>query len=346
MQIDSSIINVTNKIKDFFKRPKSNSICLIIKIMNYFLTKGIIPYNQASILTKIALYFSKDRKYVFSNLIFHSKPLRAKKYFSKINEVEIHSVIQHEAVSYYILAIKSFLYYLDFNLPVTLHDDGSLSDLDIKILKYHIPHINIIKYESAKKEILNKIKKYKYLYKNRNCDTNVYHLITTLDIPFFSKSKKIIYLDSDVLFYGKPQKIINWINDNGKSMCILFQRDYVDAHALTKKELMKYFELEYYPNFNMGILCYFKKSLDFESLNYYFKVLDKLNKIKVPVSDQTYWMIHALKFYDKRIQLNKNYIVSFASEVSHKTVCFHYTSEIRDNIYVEGIQVIFKINII
>lgn len=312
---------------------------LLYSIGKYLSNKFLDEKIKFKLLSKI-LDVSKDHKYIFNKLIVLTKPSLYK--ITNI-DVEIHSVIQHDAVLYYMLCLKSLLHQLNFEPKIIVHDDGSLEKSDMDLLKSHFPNLRICEYEKSTNEVLEQIGRFKSLYINRKNRFNKnWHMLTLLDVPLLARSSKILYLDSDILFYRKPNTLVKWMNDSSDNS-ILYMGDYVHAGVLSIKEIVKYFGVKPIIKLNMGILCYSRKSLNLTEMNNYFKFLSTVKKNNRLLRDQTYWMLHAARHCGAKLPLNSNYIVSFRSKRSSRTVCMHYTSEIRERIYTDGIQLMIQI---
>lgn len=130
--------------------------------------------------------------------------------------LEIHTLICKRDILMAINNFKSLQKFEEFeSLPVYLHDDGSLSDSDIELLS-DIKNVIVIKRADADGEIEQYIKDYPNCMSYRLGDNpiNLWHKIKTFDYFFFSKSKKILGMDTDLLFIRKPENVINLINTN------------------------------------------------------------------------------------------------------------------------------------
>ena len=131
-------------------------------------------------------------------------------------DLEIHTLICNRDLLLAINNFKSLQKFEEFkNVPVFLHDDGSLSDLDIKSLSV-INNVTVIKREEADKAIYEHIKDYKNCleYRLGNNKINLWHKIKSFDYFFFSKTKKVLGVDTDLLFLKKPEDVIKYINSN------------------------------------------------------------------------------------------------------------------------------------
>jgi hypothetical protein len=135
---------------------------------------------------------------------------------NNFEELEIHTLICNRDVLLAINNFKSLQRFDEFkNVPVYLHDDGSLTKSDISLLD-NIKNVILIDRKEADKEIEQYIKNYPNCmsYRLGKNPINLWHKIKTFDYYYFSKSKKILGLDTDLLFMKKPENIINLINSN------------------------------------------------------------------------------------------------------------------------------------
>jgi len=127
--------------------------------------------------------------------------------------LEIHSLICNRDVVMAINNFKSLQKYEEFkNVPIYLHDDGSLTDIDVSLLS-DIKNVTFIDRKWADLEIE------KYIKNHPNClsyrlgasKINLWHKIKSFDYYFFSDSKNILGVDTDLLFMRKPSNVISLI---------------------------------------------------------------------------------------------------------------------------------------
>src|SRR3989304_5329451 len=126
-------------------RPRSWSIISIFYILSSiknFLSKWNLDCwfvrNTKPIISELLL-FSKDHKYVFEKLIFLSKPIKFGKTRS-VKNVEIHSMIGPEAVSFYVLCIRSFIHYSEIAPRIVVHSDRVFQSRYKSLLRRKIPN--------------------------------------------------------------------------------------------------------------------------------------------------------------------------------------------------------------
>ncbi|MFZ2025582.1 MAG: hypothetical protein WAV51_04855 [Microgenomates group bacterium] len=133
------------------------------------------------------------------------------------------SMVSHNHLLLYIVAIKSFTYWSHLHLPTMIIDDGTLTAKDRTLLTYHLKNCLVISKKTADKTAKQ------HLHTYPHCLT--YRLDTTHDIethnqklfdPFLlCKTDYFILLDSDVIFFSRPTAIIDWIKSDKKHIAYM-----------------------------------------------------------------------------------------------------------------------------
>ena len=195
---------------------------------------------------------------------------------NNFKELEIHTLICNRDVLLAINNFKSLQKFEEFNdVPVYLHDDGSLTESDI-ILLGNIKNVVLIRRNDADLDIEKYVKDYPncYNYRLGKNPINLWHKIKTFDYYYFSKTKKVIGLDSDLLFMQKPENVINLINSNTpfyfpdvqSSYCFNEPKDEVSVLKNVNTGLIYIPSPEYY---NIDSLEFALKNLVGKGVNYF-----------------------------------------------------------------------------
>jgi len=122
----------------------------------------------------------------------------------------IHTAVPHRYLYAYLTAIKSFLqYYAD--VAVYVHDDGSLREADKDLIRSHVPGAKIIDRSWADQAFADQVGD-EFLMKVRKSYTSYLKLF---DPTLVSTHKRIIIVDTDVLFLSQPTEIIEWAKNGG-----------------------------------------------------------------------------------------------------------------------------------
>jgi len=166
--------------------------------------RDLIPWS----LTGIDPFLSTYGDFILFHSIQKTSPITVNPNAS----TSIHTIVPHRYLNAYLLAIKSFLrFYSD--IAVYVHDDGSLTPIDITIIKKHIDQVIILKRNEADSYFDDKVND-AFLSKVRKSYTSYLKLF---DPAFRSNSQRIILLDTDTLFIKRPDLIIDWAINGGNS---------------------------------------------------------------------------------------------------------------------------------
>ena len=168
---------------------------------------------------------------------------------------EIHSLVCHRHVYNYILAIKSFLRFYN-DVTIVVHDDGSLTKKDKDTIKKHIRNINIIDRGYADVKINKILDQYPNCRRYRDAFVNALQLF---DYTLLCESNKIVSLDSDILFFKKPDTLIDWLRD-GKNIVYFWEEEPWG----TREFLAKINRDDCFVGVNIGFMCFYKETMNLE----------------------------------------------------------------------------------
>lgn len=122
----------------------------------------------------------------------------------------VHTAVPHRYVFAYLTAIKSLLRYCP-EVAVFVHDDGSLREEDKKLIRAHLPGVRVIDRATADAQFLARVGD-EFLAKVRRSYTSYLKLF---DPTLVSEGRRIIIVDTDVLFLSRPAAILEWIGKGG-----------------------------------------------------------------------------------------------------------------------------------
>lgn len=122
----------------------------------------------------------------------------------------IHTAVPHRYVFAYLTAMKSFLRYCPV-VAVFVHDDGSLREGDKSLIRAHLPGVRIIDRSWADAQFVARVGD-EFLAKVRGSYTSYLKLF---DPTLVSEGRRIIIVDTDVLFLSRPAAIVDWAAKGG-----------------------------------------------------------------------------------------------------------------------------------
>ncbi len=170
--------------------------------MNVSLLKNYLPWS----LRGIGPILNKYGDGILFRAVSSTPPLAT----NPEAETGIHTAVPHRYLYAYLTAIKSFLrYYAD--IAVYVHDDGSLREKDKDLIRTHVPGVQVIDRVWADQEFTERVGD-EFLGKVRNSYTSYLKLF---DPTLVSTRRRIIIVDTDVLFLARPSAIIEWATQGG-----------------------------------------------------------------------------------------------------------------------------------
>ena len=241
----------TNRGVQFFKFLARPPYRLWLRFLRYLHTE----YNSVLLVYNSVLQVILIPKTPAVSCVLHGRP-------------EIHSLVCHRHVYNYILAIKSFLRFYN-DVTVIVHDDGSLTKKDERIIKKHIKNIHIIDRDYADVEINKILEHYPNCRRYRDAFVNALQLF---DYMLLCESNKIVSLDSDILFFKKPDTLIDWLRD-GKNIVYFWEEEPWG----TREFLAKINLDDCYTPMNIGLLCFYKETMNLDLIEQLLSTTEKFD---------------------------------------------------------------------
>lgn len=151
-----------------------------------------------------------------------------------------------------IAALYSFCFW-DNNIYIHYHEDGTLSSADIDLLKNVFPGITIFK----RSEQTLKTKKYLLskglIYAARMHDCFLFS-IKLIDMIIEKRTPDILHIDSDVLFFSKPDEIFEVLKNDDYNGC--FNVDNKDSSTFSSETIAQYIDIPIIQCLNSGLFMH------------------------------------------------------------------------------------------
>ncbi len=251
-------------------------------------------------------YFSRFRHYILQTLgrvlILILPPLRIKHFADFRSLVEVRIITRHTDVLSSICALRSFYQYSRIHTRCHIHIDPSVTRLDTMLLKHYLPFVTLVSYH--KPEIVDNstiLKRLEHVWQGQKL----------LSMVMSKKSKKLIILDSDVLFFQLPKTIISWIKYGNKNM---FMQDSGSFVMFSKGEFRQYFGTERISqNLNTGIV-----GLNEKYSKYEMKKLEEFFRVSPDIIHERLLPDYQTLYLDNNFHLIEQSAFIYLASVSEK----------------------------
>ena len=229
-------------------------------------------------------------------------------------------------------AAKSLMLVTDDPIQWVLHDDGTLSAADVACLHHHLPGSIIVERGEADARAREKLKRYPALLAWRS--TGQVMPLKLLDVAFWARASRLLYVDSDVLFFREPSLLLR--EARAASGPGLFNRDLDSVYPVTPDAVRARFGFELLPRINAGLYVLDRAVVDLEKLESWLAdpFFDGIRD--VPIMDQ---MLHAMLACASETgagYLPDTYDMLFLRPVD-RLVCRHYAGWFRHGFVLEGV---------
>jgi len=216
------------------------------------------------------------------------------------SEIEVHSLVDHGYLIYYLVAIKSLYSFSKRKFSIYCHCcNRNMTKRDVEILKKHVVGVHYIERDFADSEMKQKLASYKLCYKYRIEHEEIIGTSAKLfDQLLISRKNRVILLDADTLFFQIPSEILAWIGSGSQES--LYIKDKVNWYCIPYPEINSIQDLPKVPAFfNAGLLCFDKRFLvdNFSRIEDTLQLIEK-NGGEFSALDQT---IYAMLLPNKRL---------------------------------------------
>ncbi len=278
---------------------------------------------------KLSNYFSYFKYRFFGNRILAKLP---KSEGQSIQDFSVHILCQEGDAEMVEWSIRSFIKFSGLCPQIIIHDDGTLTDQSVHQLESRLNNVKVLRKNKALEmleshpDFIGKIKE----FSKRGHKV----MIQLIDIYFLSATSKVMLLDGDVLFFKKPDEILDFIS--GKSAYnALVSRQYgtydlrVDEYYSEKYKIIER-EAGY---MNPGIILFNKSSVTLEMFKEFFEHTKRQpDDYFLPMSG---WGCLLSQVNSKFLSENR-YIMK--GRPNEDTIAKHFTGPRRHEFYAYGIE--------
>jgi len=157
-----------------------------------------------------------------------------------------------------IAAIYSFCFWYK-NVHVDYHEDGTLSEDDILILEKKFPGI-IVYRRAAQDQLTGDYLISQGLHSCAQLRNEFVLSLKLVDTVYNKRSKYLLLIDSDVLFFARPNEIIDIVENGTFKGC--YNKDQSNYYCFSNEIMEKYLQTRVVDQFNSGVFL-FDFDLDF-----------------------------------------------------------------------------------
>ena len=227
--------------------------------------------------------------------------------------------------------LRSFFIHYPVRLPVFLHDDGTLTQLDRRKICEALPGVVIIDRQEMHVQAEKKLAGWPRCLELRQKNW----ITSKLFDPWLCcDSEAVLLFDSDLLFFGFPAEVQEWVC--GPKLVNRWNRDVATYYTLSTKEIADATGVPVTDRINAGLGLVARESIDFDFVEKLLRI-SAINSVPWLV-EQTIYAILSSRFGVSL--LPKEYLIDTDPRGTlHETlICKHYVGCVRALFHRQGID--------
>ncbi len=231
-------------------------------------------------------------------------------------DFSLHMLLCHEHVNMALWSLKSFVYASRRSPTILIHDDGSLTGQDAALLERHLTRTTVVSRRIADARNADALQAHPRCLEMRQ-SPNFVCALKLFDPWVFSPSDQVVLVDSDILFFRRPDELLECVDT--RSAC--FNSDYQDAYAVSAEALRAELGSMPLPRVNAGLVAMNRRHFDLDLIERYFSCFPS----PVPCTNRHEQTLYAIMLANaKAHRLSDDYQISqhpiHAGTVSHHFV--------------------------
>lgn len=251
--------------------------------------------------------------------------------FDSHADIEIHALTCERDYTDLLWCLKTLFLYAERRFNVVLHDDGSLTPEALRHLSEHLPGTIVVSPRQADERMHAVMAGYPACRTFRDRLPLARKLF---DFPAFAGGDRFLVLDSDVLFFRRPDEMLRLL-ESGEPFTMA---DYQDGYVFSRDQIAERYGVNVLPAVNTGVCCMTRDMCDYDLLDRCCRDLDAAGLLSHGWAEQTLIAIMFSKPGRRMARLSAAYGIA-GQPIGPETVCHHFVNDgSRDLFYTRGIQ--------
>jgi len=274
-------------------------------------------------LKKAAVQFCKDRFAVPLVSRHIARPHHG-------SPVSLHMVVGKKMSLLGMLCLRSLERHTEVSWAPFIHDDGTLDDEDVARWKRHFPDCTVISKPLADEVVGDALKPYPKCRENR---LKHHWFLKVFDTHHYAPNDHYIVMDSDILFFNRPQLLLDWIANPDGFFHVM--RDTSEKYSHPRKMIEGVMDVRMMTAVNSGLDLVPKEQFPLATIE---RFLDGCagNAVHYEFLEQTIFAL-MVSLSPKGKQFPKEYEISWNRIRKRGAICRHYVGMVKEDLFfLEG----------
>ena len=243
---------------------------------------------------------------------------------------EVHMLVSSRTWHAGLLAAVGFEHHCGRRWKFVIHDDGTVPQAAIDRMRSVLPDVRFVPRTEAdsraKEFLLDHPKCLEHRAKH-----NLF--LKFFDFSAFAECERFIVLDSDAIFFRRPNEILEWA-DSHADTC-LYNEDSKEKYCIPRAQILESIGVTMWPRFNSGLVLMPRAAVDLDWAERLLETFEK-NAHHPQFFEQTLYGLMA-SVWNRGGALPSTYEISWGYFRKRGAICRHYVGDFKhDLLYIEA----------
>jgi len=244
--------------------------------------------------------------------------------------VSVHMVLSRRTLLMGMLALRSLEFHSRMTWNLFIHEDGSLAVEDLKKLQAGFPAARIVGRGEADQALAEALSEFPACRENR-----LKHnwFLKFFDTRHFAPHNHYIVIDSDIVFFRRPDFILQWIASRSEDLW--FMKDTREKYSMGRRDIEATLEMTVWPKVNSGLDLMYRPAVDLALAETFLEKCAPQSR-EYQFLEQSLFAITG-SAWGKGGTLPAEYEISWNNFRRRDAVCRHYVATFKDDLlWIEG----------
>lgn len=244
--------------------------------------------------------------------------------------VSVHMLVSSRTWHAGLLAAAAFEHHTNHRWRFFIHEDGTVGPEARGCIENLLPDATFVSRGEADARAGSVLRDFPLCLSQRS-KHNLF--LKFSDFAAFAPEKRFIVLDSDVIFFRRPAKILEWLGSG--SMDAFYNEDTKEKYCIPRDRIADALGIDLWPRFNSGLLLLPRAAIDFSLAERLLAAFESTAH-HPQFFEQTLYALMA-SAWGRGGPLPAEYEISWGYLKKRGAVCRHYVGEFKhDLLYIEG----------
>lgn len=251
-----------------------------------------------------------------------------------VSGVSLHMVVGSSMLPMGLLALRSFEFHTQRRWSPLIHEDGTFTGEDRAMLRRHFPDAQIIERQRADDEVAAALEPFPACRANRSKHN---WFLKVFDTRHYAPGERYILLDSDIVFFRRPDAVLQWADSGSNEMWIM--EDEREKYSQPRAQIEEAMGIGMVERANSGLDLMPEKAADLAIAERFLaQCSSQANQYEF--LEQTIFGLWVSAWGRGGLLPRDEYEISWSTFRGPRAVCRHYIGPAKnDALYVEGAPV-------